>query len=848
MGNRGMEDLIPLVNKLQDAFSGIGQSCNLDLPQIAVVGGQSAGKSSVLENFVGRDFLPRGSGIVTRRPLVLQLISANAEWAEFLHCKGKKFTDFDEVRQEIEAETDRITGANKGISPVPINLRVYSPHVLNLTLIDLPGITKVPVGDQPVDIEQQIRDMIMQFICRESCLILAVTPANSDLANSDALKLAKDVDPQGQRTIGVITKLDLMDEGTDAREVLENKLLPLRRGYIGVVNRSQKDIDGKKDIKMAMAAERKFFLTHPAYRHMAEKMGTPCLQKVLNQQLTNHIRDTLPAFRSKLQTQLLSLDKEAEEYRGYRPDDPGRKTKQLLQMVQQFSVDFEKRIEGSGDQVDTVELSGGAKINRIFHERFPFELVKMECDDKEMRREISYAIKNIHGIRTGLFTPDMAFEAIVKKQIVKIKEPCIKCVDMVIQELINTVRQCTNKLDCFPRLREETERIVTSHIRDRESRAKDQVLLLIDVQLSYINTNHEDFIGFANAQQSSKQSNKQSSAASQCTNLPFSTRIEVIRKGWLTINNISIIKGGAKEYWFVLTAESLSWFKDDEEKEKKYMLPLDNLKVRDVEKGFMSSKHAFAIFNTEQRNVYKDNRFLELACDTQDEVDSWRASLLRAGVYPERSSNVESEGGGSSSSSQDNFSMDPQLERKVETIRNLVDSYMAIVNKCIRDLMPKTIMHLMISNVKDFINAELLAQLYSAGDQGALMDESQEQVQRRDEVLRTHQSLKEALAIIGDISTTTISTPMPPPVNDWRSGGGNRSPPTSPTGSRRMSSGQRPSPGGGRGAPHPPNRPGPLGPFNNSADSPQVPSRPNRAPPSIPRRPPPSPTRNIPPS
>uniref|UniRef100_A0A6Q2XUZ7 dynamin GTPase n=1 Tax=Esox lucius TaxID=8010 RepID=A0A6Q2XUZ7_ESOLU len=706
MGNRGMEDLIPLVNKLQDAFSTIGQSCNLDLPQIAVVGGQSAGKSSVLENFVGRDFLPRGSGIVTRRPLVLQLISANAEWAEFLHCKGKKFTDFDEVRQEIEAETDRITGANKGISPVPINLRVYSPHVLNLTLIDLPGITKVPVGDQPADIEQQIRDMIMQFICRESCLILAVTPANSDLANSDALKLAKDVDPQG---------------------------------YIGVVNRSQKDIDGKKDIKMAMAAERKFFLTHPAYRHMADKMGTPCLQKVLNQQLTNHIRDTLPAFRSKLQTQLLALDKEAEEYRGYRPDDPGRKTKQLLQMVQQFSVDFEKRIEGSGDQVDTVELSGGAKINRIFHERFPFELVKMECDDKEMRREISYAIKNIHGIRTGLFTPDMAFEAIVKKQIVKIKEPCIKCVDMVIQELINTVRQCTNKLDCFPRLREETERIVTSHIRDRESKAKDQVLLLIDVQLSYINTNHEDFIGFANAQQSSKQSNKQSSAVNQ-----------VIRKGWLTINNISIIKGGAKEYWFVLTAESLSWFKDDEEKEKKYMLPLDNLKVRDVEKGFMSSKHAFAIFNTEQRNVYKDNRFLELACDTQDEVDSWRASLLRAGVYPERSSN-------------DNFSMDPQLERKVETIRNLVESYMAIVNKCIRDLMPKTIMHLMITNVKDFINAELLAQLYSAGDQGALMDESQEQVQRRDEVLRTHQSLKEALAIIGDISTSTISTPMPPP-------------------------------------------------------------------------------------
>ncbi|XP_049338814.1 SUN domain-containing ossification factor isoform X2 [Astyanax mexicanus] len=822
MGNRGMEDLIPLVNRLQDAFSSIGQSCNLDLPQIAVVGGQSAGKSSVLENFVGKDFLPRGSGIVTRRPLVLQLINANAEWAEFLHLKGKKFTEFDEVRQEIEAETDRVTGANKGISPVPINLRVYSPHVLNLTLIDLPGITKVPVGDQPADIEQQIRDMIMQFICRESCLILAVTPANTDLANSDALKLAKDVDPQGMRTIGVITKLDLMDEGTDARDVLENKLLPLRRGYIGVVNRSQKDIEGKKDIKAALAAERKFFLSHPSYRHLADSMGTPYLQKALNQQLTNHIRDTLPAFRSKLQSQVLALDKEAEEYRHFRPDDPSRKTKALLQMVQQFSVDFEKRIEGSGDQVDTVELSGGAKINRIFHERFPFELVKMESDDKEMRREISYAIKNIHGIRTGLFTPDMAFEAIVKKQVVKLKEPCIKCIDLVIQELINTVRQCANKLATFPMLREETERIVTSHIRDRESRAKDQILLLIDVQLAYINTNHEDFIGFANAQQRSSQANKTSSAGNQ-----------VIRKGWLTINNISIMKGGAKEYWFVLTAESLSWFKDDEEKEKKYMLPLDNLKVRDVEKSFMSSKHMFAIFNTEQRNVFKDNRFLELACNTQEEVDSWRASLLRAGVYPEKSS-VESESSGTT----ENFSMDPQLERKVETIRNLVDSYMAIVNKCIRDLMPKTIMHLMINNVKDFINAELLAQLYSAGDQNALMDESQEQVQRRDEVLRTHHALKEALAIIGDISTTTISTPLPPPVDSsWLQagqGGGRRSPPPSPTAPRRMSAGQRPA---GRGAPPPPSRPGPLGPFNNSGDSPQVPNRPNRAPPSIPRHP-----------
>ncbi|XP_075472835.1 dynamin-3 isoform X2 [Ascaphus truei] len=877
MGNREMEELIPLVNRLQDAFSAIGQSCHLELPQIAVVGGQSAGKSSVLENFVGRDFLPRGTGIVTRRPLVLQLITSKLEYAEFLHCKGIKFTEFDEVRQEIEAETERVTGINKGISSIPISLRIYSPHVLNLTLIDLPGITKVPVGDQPADIESQIRDMIIQFIIQENCLILAVTPANTDLANSDALKLAKAVDPQGMRTIGVITKLDLMDEGTDAREILENKLLPLRRGYVGVVNRSQKDIDGKKVIKAALLAERNFFLSHPSYRHIGSRMGTPHLQKVLNQQLTNHIRDTLPDFRSKLQSQLLSIEHEVELYKNLGPEDPSRNTKALLQMVQHFAVDFEKRIEGSGDQVDTVELSGGAKINRIFHERFPFELVKMEFEEKDLRREISYAIKNIHGIRTGLFTPDMAFEAIVKKQIVKLKGPSLKCVDLVMQELINTVRKCASKLSNYPRLREETERIVTSYIREREGKTNDQVLLMIDMQLSYINTNHEDFIGFANEQQRSSQLKKKNAVGNQFqgTSQPPSKQIVrakfvassktvdaedppraslnrvfcvVIRKGWLNISNISIMKGGSKDYWFILTAESLSWYKDDEEKEKKYMLPLDNLKVRDVEKGFMSSKHIFALFNTEQRNVYKDYRCLELGCDSQEEMDSWKASLLRAGVYPDKSVADGEEG-----SPADNFSIDPQLERQVETIRNLVDSYMAIINKSIRDLIPKTLMYMMINRVKEFINSELLAHLYSSQDQNTLMEESIDQAQRRDEMLRMYHALKEALQIIGDISTSTISTPVPPPVDDsWIQS--RWSPPASPTNQKRPTLQATPTrPPAGRGpapaipppclqyvgAPPIPSRPGHLPPFISNNDPfmmpPQIPSRPTRAPPSVPR-------------
>ncbi|XP_029344951.1 dynamin isoform X3 [Acyrthosiphon pisum] len=810
-GNMGMEQLIPIVNKLQDAFTQLGVHMQLDLPQIAVVGGQSAGKSSVLENFVGRDFLPRGSGIVTRRPLILQLINSTLEYGEFLHCKGKKFADFDEIRREIEAETDRMTGSNKGISNIPINLRVYSPNVLNLTLVDLPGMTKVPVGDQPPDIEQQIRSMLYTFVKRDNCLILAVTPANQDLANSDALKISKEVDPEGMRTIGVITKLDLMDEGTDARDILENKLLPLRRGYIGVVNRSQKDIDGRKDIKAALSAERKFFLAHPSYRHMADRLGTPYLQRVLNQQLTNHIRDTLPGLRDKLQKQLLTLEKDVEQFKYFRPDDPAIKTKAMLQMIQQLQSDFERTIEGSGSaQINTNELSGGAKINRLFHERFPFEIVKMEIDEKELRREIAFAIRNIHGIRVGLFTPDMAFEAIVKKQIARLKEPSLKCTDLVVNELSNVVRICTDKMSRYPRLREETERIITSYIRNRDQMCKEQLILLVECELAYMNTNHEDFIGFANAQQSSDNSNKTHKLGNQ-----------VIRKGWMCIHNLGIMKGGSRDYWFVLMSENISWFKDEEEREKKYMLPLDGLKIKDVEQGFMSRRHTFALFNPEGRNVYKDYKQLELSCETQDDVDSWKASFLRAGVYPEKSSDVSNS---DESSTESTTSMDPVLERQVETIRNLVDSYMKIVTKSCRDLVPKIIMHLIINNSKDFINGELLAHLYASGDQSQMMEESAEEAVKREEMMRMYQACKEALRIIGDVSMATVTTPVPPPVkNDWLAssldnprlsppspgGAGRRGVPSNPTPANAASRAPPPPPASGRPAPAIPNRPGP---------------------------------------
>lgn len=184
------------------------------------------------------------------------------EYAEFLHRKGEKFLDFNLVRKEIEEQTNRQAGDLKNISEEPISLTIYSPFVVDLTMVDLPGITKIPIKGQAQDIEDQIKRITYRYISPSNALILALTAANTDLANSDALKMAREVDPLGERTIGVVTKIDLMDAGTDALDLLQGKIYPLRLGYYGVRCRSQKQIEANLSIRDALECEKEFFEKH----------------------------------------------------------------------------------------------------------------------------------------------------------------------------------------------------------------------------------------------------------------------------------------------------------------------------------------------------------------------------------------------------------------------------------------------------------------------------------------------------------------------------------------------------------------------------------------------------------
>ncbi|KAK4405137.1 Dynamin-related protein 3A [Sesamum angolense] len=461
--------VIPIVNKLQDIFAQLGSQSTIELPQVAVVGSQSSGKSSVLEALVGRDFLPRGNDICTRRPLVLQLVQmkrkadgTDEEWGEFLHLPGKRFFDFNEIRKEIQAETDREAGGNKGVSDKQIRLKIFSPNVLDITLVDLPGLTKVPVGDQPSDIEARIRTMIMSYIKLPSCLILAVTPANSDLANSDALQMAGIADLMvGYRTIGVITKLDIMDRGTDARNFLLGKVIPLRLGYVGVVNRSQEDILLKRSIKDALIAEEKFFRSRPVYSDLADRCGVPQLAKKLNQ--------------TRISAALVSVAKEHASY-GEITESKAGQGALLLNILSKYSEAFSSMIEGKNEEMSTSELSGGARIHYIFQNIFVKSLEEVDPCEDLTDDDIRTAIQNATGPKSALFVPEVPFEVLVRRQIARLLDPSLQCARFIYDELIKMSHRCmVNELQRFPVLRKRMD------------------------EIDYINTSHPNFIGGSKA-------------------------------------------------------------------------------------------------------------------------------------------------------------------------------------------------------------------------------------------------------------------------------------------------------------------------------------------------------------
>ncbi|XP_040607144.1 dynamin-1-like protein isoform X8 [Mesocricetus auratus] len=698
-----MEALIPVINKLQDVFNTVGADI-IQLPQIVVVGTQSSGKSSVLESLVGRDLLPRGTGVVTRRPLILQLVHVSPEdkrkttgeengveaeeWGKFLHTKNKLYTDFDEIRQEIENETERISGNNKGVSPEPIHLKVFSPNVVNLTLVDLPGMTKVPVGDQPKDIELQIRELILRFISNPNSIILAVTAANTDMATSEALKISREVDPDGRRTLAVITKLDLMDAGTDAMDVLMGRVIPVKLGIIGVVNRSQLDINNKKSVTDSIRDEYAFL--QKKYPSLANRNGTKYLARTLNRLLMHHIRDCLPELKTRINVLAAQYQSLLNSY-GEPVDD---KSATLLQLITKFATEYCNTIEGTAKYIETSELCGGARICYIFHETFGRTLESVDPLGGLNTIDILTAIRNATGPRPALFVPEVSFELLVKRQIKRLEEPSLRCVELVHEEMQRIIQHCSNystqELLRFPKLHDAIVEVVTCLLRKRLPVTNEMVHNLVAIELAYINTKHPDFADACGLMNNNIEEQRRNRLARE---LPSAvSRDKVISAGG------GIGDGGQEP----ATGNWRGMLKTSKAEE---LLAEEKSKPIPIMPASPQKGHA--------------------------------VNLLDVPVPVARK-------------------LSAREQRDCEVIERLIKSYFLIVRKNIQDSVPKAVMHFLVNHVKDTLQSELVGQLYKSSLLDDLLTESEDMAQRRKEAADMLKALQGASQIIAEIRETHL--------------------------------------------------------------------------------------------
>ncbi|KAM7471989.1 hypothetical protein LguiA_010172 [Lonicera macranthoides] len=487
-----MESLIGLVNRIQRACTALGDYGGGDndfsslwdaLPSVAVVGGQSSGKSSVLESIVGRDFLPRGSGIVTRRPLVLQLQKTEdgQEYAEFGHMPRRRFTDFAMVRKEIADETDRVTGKSKQISPVPIHLSIYSPHVVNLTLIDLPGLTKVAVEGQPETIAEDIESMVRSYVEKPNCVILAISPANQDIATSDAIKLAREVDPSGERTFGVLTKLDLMDKGTNALDVLEGRAYRLQHPWVGIVNRSQADINKNIDMIIARRKEREYFATSPDYGHLASKMGSEYLAKLLSKHLESVIRARIPSITSLINKSIDELESEMDHLGRPIAVDAGAQLYTILELCRAFDRIFKEHLDGG--------RPGGDRIYGVFDNQLPAALRKLPFDRHLSLQNVRKVVSEADGYQPHLIAPEQGYRRLIEGALNYFRGPAEASVDavhFVLKELVRKSIGETQELKRFPTLQAAIAAAAGEALEKFRDEGKKTVIRLVDMESSYL--------------------------------------------------------------------------------------------------------------------------------------------------------------------------------------------------------------------------------------------------------------------------------------------------------------------------------------------------------------------------
>lgn len=420
---------------------------------------------------------------------------------------GRKFTNFSEVRDNINGLTDKKCGEKKNIIDDPIVLQVYSHTCPDLTLIDLPGITRIAIGDQPKDIERITRQMAARYVGDPRTIILCVVPANADMTNSDGLQMARQLDPKGVRTVGVITKIDIMDRGTNAKKMIMNQEVQLRLGFVGVKNRAQEDIINQIPVKEAIAKEQAFFASHPIYSSMPpENLGCFELTKKLSKILFIHIKHSLPDIIGEIKDKQKEAQNEIKDLGMPLPSSSDEKMHLLWNMITDFVQTYKNQIggkydpnnkrHGPGKGPQRQELSGGARIKMGFYKLYS-DLEQMKATQEYSDMVIERAIAMHEGDSIPGFPSVDVFYYLIQPQLEKLREPALDCLSDVYSQLETLCAQIIDRTFMrFPSLRPVIMDIIVQILVELRENTRRLVEAIIDSELNYHFTNNADIKDF----------------------------------------------------------------------------------------------------------------------------------------------------------------------------------------------------------------------------------------------------------------------------------------------------------------------------------------------------------------
>nr|XP_043630273.1 dynamin-related protein 4C-like [Erigeron canadensis] len=462
----------------------------ISLPTIVVVGDQSSGKSSVLESLAGIS-LPRGQGICTRVPLIMRLQHHSDPVPEFLlefQKKSVKIMEESKICEAIDEATVEIAGNSKGISNVPLTLVVKKNGVPDLTMIDLPGITRVPVHDQPENIYEQISDIIMEHIKPEESIILNVLSATVDFPTCESIRMSRRVDITGQRTLAVVTKSDRSPDGL-LEKVTTNEV-NIGLGYVCVRNRINDETYDEARIQ-----EAKLFETHSLLSKIDKSMvGIPVLASRLVQVQSVIISKCLPGIVKKINERLNLLVMELNTLPQNLTSIPDAMAA-FVHILGSLKETLQKvLLRGEFEDLDNKQMSCNARLVEML-DAFAKELnMSVKLSESFLVEEMQVLVE-ANGIQLPHFLPHYVFFYLLQRKVNSISDLPLSFVNKVwgylemvcIKILID---YCTN----YPQLQHSMRKAAQNMMAKMKNKFMKRVAEMIEMEKITDYTCDPDFI------------------------------------------------------------------------------------------------------------------------------------------------------------------------------------------------------------------------------------------------------------------------------------------------------------------------------------------------------------------